>query len=179
MILRRSCHHDHRYLLIFRSDCDTGGTMNLWAMDPNAASETGTNSSNTIQSRAVQLTFHTDFDVQAPTIASDGSGRVVYQQGADIWMWTPQWKEEKQQQEEMQENGIKNRLESIVDGGQSSYSDRGSVALQSSLLPYLCNDPGHTRRLSLTLLSDGEQLRPATVPNPASFLSAAHLSPTG
>jgi tricorn protease len=50
---------------------DRDGTMNLWSMDANGKG-------------LKQHTFHKDFDVQSPQL---GGGRIVYQQGADLWLY--------------------------------------------------------------------------------------------
>ena len=55
--------------IYFVSDRD--GTMNLWSMDTKGGG-------------LKQHTFHKDFDVQSPQL--DG-GRIVYQQGADLWLY--------------------------------------------------------------------------------------------
>lgn len=59
--------HDRIY---FVSDRD--GVMNLWSMKPD-----GTDLN--------QLTHHADFDVKAPALSG---GRIVYQHGADLWLFT-------------------------------------------------------------------------------------------
>lgn len=56
--------------IYFVSDRD--GTMNLWSMNPDGAD-------------LKQLTFHRGWDVKSPSISS---GRIVYQLGADIHVYT-------------------------------------------------------------------------------------------
>jgi tricorn protease len=53
----------------FRSDRD--GTMNLWSMLPDGSGKS-------------QHTFHEGWDVKDPSL---GSGRIVYQLGADLWLY--------------------------------------------------------------------------------------------
>ena len=66
--------HDGRVYFV----TDRDGTMNLWSMD-----ETGGDPR--------QHTFHSGWDVREPAIdargAGQGSSRVVYQVGADLWMY--------------------------------------------------------------------------------------------
>ncbi len=52
-------------------DSDRDGTMNLWSMKPD-----GTD--------LKQLSHHADFGVRAPSL---GQGRIVYQNGADLWLY--------------------------------------------------------------------------------------------
>jgi tricorn protease len=66
-----------RNRLYFASDRANGtekdpkpGVMNIWSSDLNGGD-------------LQQITFHNDFDVQTPSMSSDG--KLVYQQGADIW----------------------------------------------------------------------------------------------
>jgi tricorn protease len=51
--------------------CDRDGTMNIWSMDENGAD-------------LRQHTRHSGWDVKDPSI---GDGRIVYQLGADIWLF--------------------------------------------------------------------------------------------
>ncbi len=65
---------DHRPMWLdgriwFRSDRD--GTMNLWSMAEDGSGKT-------------QHTFHDGFDVKDPSL---GSGKIVYQVGADLWLY--------------------------------------------------------------------------------------------
>ena len=67
-----------RNRLYFASDRANGtekdpkpGVMNIWSSDLNGGD-------------LRQITSHADYDVQTPTISPDG--KIVYQQGADIWM---------------------------------------------------------------------------------------------
>ncbi len=53
---------------------DRDGTMNLWSM-----TEAGDD--------LTQHTFHKDFDIRYATL---NEGRIVYQRGADIWLWNIQ-----------------------------------------------------------------------------------------
>jgi tricorn protease len=54
--------------IYFASDRD--GVMNIWSVDEDGHD-------------ARQITHHTDYDVQSPSLSS---GRIVYQLGADLWM---------------------------------------------------------------------------------------------
>jgi tricorn protease len=113
--------------LAFRSDRDDSGTMNLYMMDALTGQD------------VQQLTFHTEFDVLAPSVCSL-TGRIVYQHGADLWCWSP------------------TRLE-------------GNAAVGAIVGTYI--------KLTFSLVTDCDQLRTQIVPNPASFLSALHPSPSG
>ncbi|MGH7468815.1 MAG: S41 family peptidase [Longimicrobiales bacterium] len=117
-----------------KQECDwKAGIMNLWSMR-----EDGTD--------VRQHTFHTDYDIQTPALQD---GRVVYQQGADLWL-----------------------LDIRGNAATTAKAATGSAPAPSPA-------SAQPQRLNITLSTDFDHLRDRWVKRPVEWLSDFHISPTG
>ncbi|HET7564215.1 MAG TPA: PDZ domain-containing protein, partial [Gemmatimonadaceae bacterium] len=108
--------------IYFASDRD--GTMNLWSMDAKGGTLT-------------QHTFHKDFDVESPQL---DDGRIVYQQGADIWLYDIAANTDKKLDirlasdfDQMRERWITNPLEWVTNAHLSPDGDRVVLTARGEL----------------------------------------------
>ncbi|MGH7459860.1 MAG: S41 family peptidase, partial [Longimicrobiales bacterium] len=114
--------------------CDwRAGVMNLWSMREDG-------------SDVQQHTAHTDYDIQSPALHD---GRIVYQQGADLWL-------------------VDVRGNAAI-----------ALKAASGSAPAAAPASGQPQRLNITLASDAEHLRDRWVKRPIEWLNDFHVSPNG